>query len=266
MTQPERTRRGDAPIIELRRVSKRFGQQQVLDAVDLQLSPGGTTVVIGESGAGKSVLLKHIVGLIRPDSGEVYFKGLRIDSLSDRHVTKMRRHFGFLFQSGALFDSMTAGDNVGFPVAQQTKKKKAEVQRIVSEKLGLIGLDGIQSKMPTQLSGGQRKRVALARAIALNPEVVLYDEPTTGLDPVRADGINELILKLQRELRVTSVVVTHDMATVYKVANRVLMLHRGRFIFDGTSEALRASEDDHVRRFVEGRADDEEDRMILQEP
>ena len=242
-------------IIELRDVSKRFGSLQVLDGFNLSLAHGQTTVVIGESGTGKSVLLKHIVALLRPDSGEVYFHGRRIDNQSEVDLVPVRRQFGFLFQLGALFDSMTVAQNIGFPLDQHRDNTAEDMAETVAEKLRLVGLDGLQSRRPGELSGGQRKRVALARAIALDPEVVLYDEPTTGLDPVRADVINELILKLKRELHVTSVVVTHDMVSAYKVADRIVMLHQGKIIADHTPDWFRTCSDARVRRFVDGKAD-----------
>jgi phospholipid/cholesterol/gamma-HCH transport system ATP-binding protein len=241
-------------VVAFRGVTKRFGTLTVLDRVDLSLRPGETTAIIGESGVGKSVVLKHMVRLLSPDAGEVYFKGRRIDDLSERELVETRMRFGFLFQMGALFDSLTVGENVGFPLIEHSRRKRDEVQRIVNEKLRMVGLDGIEDKKPVQLSGGQRKRVALARAIALDPEVILYDEPTTGLDPIRADVINELIRKLQRELKVTSVVVTHDMVSVKKVADRVVMLHGGKFIFDAAPSELDSSDNERVRLFVEGRA------------
>lgn len=245
----------DSPIIELRGVHKRFGALRVLTGVDLALERGKATVVIGESGTGKSVLLKHMLGLIRPDAGEVYFDGQRIDTLKERDLVPIRRRFGYLFQMGALFDSLTVGDNIGFPLAEHTRMSREEIERTVAHKLALVGLDGIQSKRPAELSGGQRKRVALARAIALNPDVILYDEPTTGLDPIRADSINELIIKLQKELAVTSVVVTHDMTSAFKVADRILMLSEGQFIADGTADEFRHSRDPRVLQFITGDAD-----------
>ena len=241
-------------IIELSGVSKRFGTLQVLDRVSLALDKGKTTVVIGESGTGKSVLLKHIVALLRPDAGTVSFHGKRIDDLSERRLVDVRRRFGFLFQTGALFDSMTVAENIAFPIAEHDRRSPDETATVVAEKLRLVGLDGLQSRRPGELSGGQKKRVALARAIALNPEVVLYDEPTTGLDPVRADVINELILKLKRELHVTSVVVTHDMTSAFKVADRIVMLHEGDIIADGDATWFRTCDDPRVRRFVDGKA------------
>lgn len=245
------------PIICLTGLHKRFGDLVVLAGLDLTLYRGQTTVIIGESGCGKSVLLKHVVGLLRPDRGEVTFHGERIDNLPERELTKIRHRFGFLFQLSALFDSMTVGDNVAFPLREHTRLKKREIDEAVRRKLAMVGLDGIQSKWPAELSGGQKKRVALARAIAIDPEVILYDEPTTGLDPPRSDVINELILKLQRELHVTSLVVTHDMVSARKVADRIVMLHQGRIIFDGTPESIMTTTDVRVRCFVEGRCSEE---------
>ncbi len=251
-TSSARPKTNVAPVVRLANLHKRFGDLVVLNGIDLSLEPGRTTVVIGESGSGKSVLLNHIVRLLRPDSGEVYFHEQRIDNLPERELTRLRPRFGYLFQLSALFDSMTVGENVGFAVAEHTRKSRGEIAQIVRERLAMVGLEGIQSKWPAELSGGQKKRVALARAIALDPEVILYDEPTTGLDPPRADEINELIIKLKSELGVTSVVVTHDMASARKVANRIVMLYRGKFIFDGTPDSIQHCDDDRVRCFVEG--------------
>jgi phospholipid/cholesterol/gamma-HCH transport system ATP-binding protein len=245
------------PIVRIVNVKKSFDEHVVLDGVSLDLAVGRTTVVIGESGCGKSVLLKHVVRLLHPDRGEVYFRDRRIDDLPERELADIRPRFGFLFQLSALFDSMTVGENVAYPLREHTRLKRREIDEIVRQKLAMVGLDGIQSKWPAELSGGQRKRVALARAIALDPEVILYDEPTTGLDPPRSDVINELILKLQHELHVTSVVVTHDMVSARKVADRIVMLHQGRFIFDGTSETIMTTDDPRVRCFVEGRCSEE---------
>jgi len=241
------------PIVRLVNVHKRFGDLIVLDGIHLDLAAGQSTVVIGESGSGKSVLLNHIVRLLKPDRGEVHFHGERIDLLSERELTRMRPKFGYLFQLSALFDSLTVAENVAFPLREHTRKNRQEIEEIVAQKLDLVGLNGMQPKFPAQLSGGQKKRVALARAIALDPEVILYDEPTTGLDPPRADGINDLIIKLKKELSVTSVVVTHDMASARKVADRIVMLFRGKLIFDGTPDSIQACRDPRVRWFVEGR-------------
>jgi len=241
-------------LIELKHIFKRFGWLEVLNDISLEIEAGKCLVIIGASGSGKSVMLKNIVGLLKPDRGEVWFSGQRIDNLPERPLMKVRQRFGFLFQQGALFDSINVAQNVAFPLAQHTNKKPDEIADIVKQKLRMVGLPDVANKMPAELSGGQRKRVALARAIALDPEVILYDEPTTGLDPIRSDVINELILKLQHELHVTSIVVTHDMNSAFKVADRIVMLFEGKLIFDGTSEEVRNSDDDRVKRFVLGEA------------
>jgi phospholipid/cholesterol/gamma-HCH transport system ATP-binding protein len=245
-------------FIELRNISKRFGRLVVLQDLTLKIEKGQSLVVIGASGTGKSVMLKHIVGLLRPDHGEVWIDGQRIDMLGERALVDVRTRFGFLFQMGALFDSLTVAENIGFPIVEHTHKPTEEVAKIVATKLRQVGLPDAGPKMPGELSGGQKKRVALARAIALDPEVILYDEPTTGLDPIRSDVINELILKLQRELKVTSIVVTHDMNSAFKVADRIVMLHEGHIIFDGTPEDIQKSENENVQRFVLGEAGEQE--------
>lgn len=245
-------------LIELRHLHKSFGRLVVLNDVSLDIEAGKCLVIIGASGSGKSVLLKHIVGLLQPDSGEVWFNGERIDTMSSRELNDVRLHFGFLFQMGALFDSMTVAENVSFPLVEHTSKKPEEVREIVKHKLAMVGLPDVGGKMPGELSGGQKKRVALARAIALSPEVILYDEPTTGLDPIRSDVINELILKLQRELNVTSIVVTHDMNSAFKIADRIVMLYDGKLIFDGTADDVKSTDNEIVRRFVLGEAGEQE--------
>jgi phospholipid/cholesterol/gamma-HCH transport system ATP-binding protein len=241
-------------LIELKHLSKSFGRLVVLRDVSLSIESGHVLVVIGASGTGKSVLLKHIVGLLKPDRGEVWFDGQRIDNLPERELADVRQNFGFLFQMGALFDSINVLENVAFPIVEHTKRPREEIQAIANQKLALVGLPEAGTKMPMELSGGQRKRVALARAIALDPKVILYDEPTTGLDPIRSDVINELIIKLQKELKVTSIVVTHDMNSAFKIADRLVMLHEGRIVFDGSVEEIKASENEVVRRFVTGEA------------
>ena len=251
-TAPDNT-----PLLRLVDVHKRFDGLVVLDGIDLTLRRGETTVIIGESGAGKSVILMHMVRLLKPDKGAVYYADTRIDNLPERMLVPIRARFGFLFQQSALFDSMTVEENVAFPVRQHTTRSNKEIADIAARKLEMVGLDGIQSKWPAELSGGQKKRVALARAIALDPELVFYDEPTTGLDPPRADEINELIRKLQREIGVTSVVVTHDMVSARKVADRILMLYEGKFIFDGTPDETMKTTDSRVRCFVEGKCPDD---------
>jgi phospholipid/cholesterol/gamma-HCH transport system ATP-binding protein len=246
-------------IIVLKNITKKFGANIVLDNISLAVERGKTTVVIGPSGCGKTVLIKHLILLLRPTSGEVYFGGRRIDNLSERQLNEVRTHYGFLFQGGALFDSLSVMENILFPLRQHCEITDfKEVEELVKAKLAMVGLDGFQNYYPAKLSGGQRKRVALARAIALNPEVILYDEPTTGLDPIRSDVINELILKLQRELNITSVVVTHDMTSAYKVADRIVMLHKGKIIADGDADYIRNHPHPTVQHFINGRVEDDD--------
>ena len=252
MTEPE------SPIMQVVDLGKAFNGQTVLDSVSMDIARGQTTAVIGPSGCGKTVLLKHLVGLLRPDSGRVFFDGQDITELSERKLVPVRRRVGFLFQSGALFDSMTVAENTWFPLVEHGVRDPERLKQRCREVLQLVGLDGMQDRYPEHLSGGQRKRVALARAIALNPDVIMYDEPTTGLDPIRADLINELILKLQAELRATALVVTHDMKSAMKVADRIVMLYNGRILADATPDGLSDITDETVCRFVEGRATQEE--------
>jgi phospholipid/cholesterol/gamma-HCH transport system ATP-binding protein len=253
---------GDGVIV-VKNLTKQFGSIVVLDNVSLKIEKGKTTVVIGPSGCGKTVLIKHFIVLVRPTSGEVYFKGQRIDNLSERQLNKIRTRYGFLFQGGALFDSLTVAENIMFPIRQHFEVSNwREVEELVKAKLAMVGLDGYQNYYPANLSGGQRKRVALARAIALNPEVILYDEPTTGLDPIRADIINELILKLQRELGETTVVVTHDMTSAYKIADRIIMLHNGRIVADGDAGHIRNHPHPKVQQFINGQVS-EDDLAVL---
>ena len=246
-------------IVVVKNVTKRFGKNLVLDDISLSIEKGKTTVIIGASGCGKTVLVKHLIALLRPNNGEVYFKGQRIDNMKEQDLNRVRTHYGFLFQGGALFDSFTVAENILFPIKHHYKVgKQSGLEELVSSKLAMVGMDGYQGHFPARLSGGQRKRVALARAIALNPEVILYDEPTTGLDPIRSDVINELILKLQRGLGLTSVVVTHDMTSVYKIADRIVMLHKGKIVADGDVEHIRNHPDPRVQQFIHGHADDED--------
>jgi len=250
-------------VIVLKDLTKKFDVNVVLDNISLSIEKGKTTVVIGPSGCGKTVLIKHLILLLRPSSGEVYFKGQRIDNLNENELNKVRTRYGFLFQGGALFDSLSVADNITFPIRQHFKVKRwSKFDEFVKNKLSMVGLEGFQNFYPANLSGGQRKRVALARAIALNPEVILYDEPTTGLDPIRADVINELILKLQRELGVTSVVVTHDMTSAYKIADRIIMLHNGKIIADGNAKYIRNHPHPIVQQFIHGQVN-EDDLAVL---
>lgn len=250
-------------VLVTKGLTKRFGDNVVLDDISLTIEKGKTTVIIGPSGCGKTVLIKHFIILMRPSEGEVYYKGRRIDNLSEHQANRIRTHFGFLFQGGALFDSLSVSENIMFPIKQHYKvDKESGLDELVKTKLGMVGLDGFQSYYPTNLSGGQQKRVALARAIALNPEVILYDEPTTGLDPIRSDIISELILKLQRGLGLTSVVVTHDMTSAYKIADRIVMLHNGKIVADGDADHIRNHPLPIVQQFIHGRVS-EEDLAVL---
>ena len=246
----------EAPV-RIEDLVKHFGRQRVLRGITLSFPRGRTTVVLGPSGCGKSVMLKHLVGLLKPDKGRVYYEGERIDMLSERRLAPVRRQFGFLFQQGALFDSMTVAENVAFPLREQSGEPPYDEEARVRYVLRLVGLEQMYDRYPSELSGGQQKRIALARAVVLRPKVVLYDEPTTGLDPINTARINELILTIQRELGITSLVVTHDMGTAFHVANRMCMLGKGRVHMVGKPEEFRATRDPFVRAFVEGTVLDE---------
>lgn len=244
--------RGTTPVVRLAGVRKAFGEQVVLDGLDLRFTPAETTVVMGPSGCGKSVMLKHIVGLLKPDAGEVWVGEDRVDRLGERALSRVRTQIGLLFQMGALFDSMTVGENIEFPLVEHTRLSPAERRERVNRALDMVDMAGTEWKLPSQLSGGQRKRVALARAVVLEPRVVLYDEPTTGLDPVRSDGINELIIRMKDRLGVTNIVVTHDLVSARKIADRVVMLLGGRIVAEGSYEDLTRHPDPRVQHFLDG--------------
>ena len=255
----------DAPVNEtttdafrVQNLHKSFAALHVLKGVDMQFPRGKTTVVLGPSGCGKSVLLRHLVGLEKPDQGSVWFGQQRIDQLTESQLIDPRRQIGFLFQQGALFDSLTVEENISFPLIEHGVASGAKARAMVEHVLHLVGLNDKINVMPASLSGGQRKRVALARAIVMQPAVVLYDEPTTGLDPITSDVINELIMKLARELNITSIVVTHDLASAFQVADRIIMLHDGRVELAGTPAQVRQSELPVVARFLKGKASPEE--------
>ena len=239
-------------MIEIRGLAKRLGRKQVLDQLDLDVRSGETLVVLGPSGCGKSVLLKHIIGLIRPDRGSIEIEGEDIASMNERDLDRVRKRFGMLFQSAALFDSMTVGENVGLTLREHLRLADDAVRERVAERLEWVGLKGTEDLQPASLSGGMRKRVGLARAIAMDPQFILYDEPTTGLDPITADVINRMIRSLQQRLGVTSVVVTHDLVSAYHVADRMAMLYGGKVVFTGTPEETRNTTDPMVRQFIEG--------------
>lgn len=240
------------PFISIQDLHKSFGRQRVLDGITLQIGKGESIVVIGQSGTGKSVLLKHLVRLMEPDSGTILFDGLDLFDLTNAELATVRRRIGMLFQSAALFDSLTVAENVGLALRESYRLPTSEIEPIVTERLEMVGLAEAADKYPAELSGGMRKRVGLARALAATPEVMLYDEPTTGLDPVTADVINELIVELNSRFHVTSVTVTHDMASAFKIADRIVMLYQGKLAYDGTPAQVRASDDPLVRQFISG--------------
>ena len=239
-------------MIRIRGLRKRLGGKQVLDGIDLDIESGQTVVVLGPSGTGKSVLLKHIIGLMQPDAGSIEVDGEEVVGRSEPELNLIRRKFGMLFQGAALFDSMTVGENVGLGLVEHHKVPADEVPSIVAERLSWVGLKGVETMKPASLSGGMRKRVGLARALAMDPEFILYDEPTTGLDPIMADAINDLIRELQRRLGVTSVVVTHDMKSAYTVGDRLAMLYQGHIVAQGTPDEIRDTGDPLVHQFIEG--------------
>ena len=242
------------PIIELEKVSKSFGEFTVLDELDLVLEKDMVNIIIGRSGGGKSVLLKHVVGLLKPDSGRVLIQGRDIVPMKEREMAGVRRSFGMLFQDAALFDSFTVEENVAFPLREHTRKNLREVQEIVDSKLASVGLTGMGRKMPSELSGGMRKRVGLARALAMEPQIVLFDEPTSGLDPVMSAAINDLILRTREEFGATCVVISHDIDATMKIADRIYMLYQGRIIAQGTPAEIRGLDDPVVRQFIRGEA------------
>ena len=243
-------------MIEVRDLHKAFGSEEVLSGVDLKIATGETCVILGRSGGGKSVLLKHLIGLMQPTRGEVLVEGKNIADLPERKLGEVRKKIGMLFQSGALFDSMSVEENIAFPLKEAGVRDKKEIADRVAEALEMVDLAGEQTKMPENLSGGMRKRVGLARTIVGRPACLLYDEPTTGLDPIASDSINHLIRRLQKRLQVTSVVVTHDMKTAYHTADQIAYLYEGRIYFHGAPDALRHSSDAVVQDFIEGRSGD----------
>jgi phospholipid/cholesterol/gamma-HCH transport system ATP-binding protein len=243
-------------MISIRHLTKTLGNQEVLRGVDLEVGSGETCVIMGRSGCGKSVLLKHFIGLFKPTSGEVWVEGEEITQLPERQLGPLRKKIGMLFQSAALFDSMNVEENIAFPLRETGMKDAAQIRDRVAEALEMVDLAGEQEKMPEDLSGGMRKRVGLARTIVSRPACILYDEPTTGLDPIASDSINHLIRRLQRRLTVTSVVVTHDMKTAFHTADRIAFLHEGRIYFYGLPADLRASRDQTIVDFIEGHSGD----------
>jgi len=239
-------------MIEIINLTKSFGDNKVLDNLNLTINSGEVTVIIGRSGGGKSVLLKHIIGLLKPDFGQVIIDNKDVSRMDYEELDKLRMNFGMLFQGAALFDSMTVGENVGFALNEHTDLPEVIVKKKVARALELVGLKGIEELMPAELSGGMKKRVGLARAICNDPKIILYDEPTTGVDPVMADAVNELIIDLNTKLKVTSIVVTHDMISAYKIADRIAMLYKGKIIGIGKPGEIKNTKDPVVKQFVTG--------------
>ena len=241
-------------MIKIEDLHKSFGNNHVLRGINLDVKKGETMVVIGGSGAGKSVLIKCIIGLLKPDSGKIYINGQDITTLKEREMDRLRKKMGMLFQSSALFDSLPVWENVGFGFLEHTKMSPKEIREMASSKLRMVGLFGVEDMMPAELSGGMKKRVGLARAIAMDPEIILYDEPTTGLDPIMADVINELIIDLKKKLNITSIAITHDMVSAYKIADRIAMLYEGKIIEVGTPDEIKMSKNPIVQQFIQGKA------------
>jgi phospholipid/cholesterol/gamma-HCH transport system ATP-binding protein len=241
-------------MIEIKDLHKSFGGLTVLRGVNLTVEKGESMTVIGGSGSGKSVLIKHIIGLLFPDKGKVIVDGQVLNELKEFDLNELRKKFGMLFQGAALFDSLTVWENVGFSLKQHTKQSDQEIKKIVTEKLALVGLKDVEDKMPSELSGGMKKRVGLARAICMDAEIILYDEPTTGLDPITADAINDLIVDLRKKLGVTSVAITHDMQSAYKISDRIAMLYKGEIQEIGTPDQIRNTTNPIVRQFITGSA------------
>jgi phospholipid/cholesterol/gamma-HCH transport system ATP-binding protein len=243
------------PMIRTCSLMKKIGEQEILRGVDLEVCTGETLAIIGRSGGGKSVLLKHLVGLMEPNSGEIWIEGQNISGLTERQLAAIRKKVGILFQGGALFDSMTVADNIAFPLREAGERDSKALRSKVAEMLEVMEMEGQEQKMPESLSGGMKKRVGLARAIIRRPSCVLYDEPTAGLDPVVADSINRLIRRLQERFGMTSVVVTHDMKSAFDVADRIAYLHQGRIYFHGTPGDLQRSSDPLIQDFLLGRSE-----------
>ncbi|MBF0198836.1 MAG: ABC transporter ATP-binding protein [Planctomycetes bacterium] len=237
-------------FIRLEGVHKSFDSNDIICGVDLEINSGETLVIIGGSGTGKSVTLKLIIGLYHPEQGNVFFDNMNWRDMSSKEADQARQRFGYVFQGGALFDSLNIKENVAFPIREHTKKTEGEISQIVDGCLHAVGLEGIESKFPSEISGGMQKRVSLARALSMNPEVLLYDEPTTGLDPINSQKINELIVKTKNSHAVTSIVVTHDMQSALFVADKIVMLFKGHLIFQGTPTELLQSNEPQVKRFI----------------
>ncbi|MCA1927602.1 MAG: ABC transporter ATP-binding protein [Calditerrivibrio sp.] len=242
-------------IIELKDVYKSFGKHDVHKGINVKVPQGGITVILGPSGTGKSVLLKEMMGLLLPDKGEVFIEGVDITKASKVDLVNIRKKFGMLFQNAALFDSMTVYENVAFPLREHTKFKESKIKELVIEKLRLVGLNNVEYKLPSELSGGMRKRVGLARAIVLEPKIILYDEPTTGLDPIMRDVVDDLIYSTQKKLNITSVVISHDIDSAFKIADYMAMIYDGKTVLNETKDNFKNSDNPYVQQFINGSKD-----------
>ncbi len=239
-------------IIEIKEIYKKFGSQQVLNGLSLNIPKGLITVIIGRSGGGKSVLLKHIIGLLKPDAGQIIFDGVDMVAADDKTLEGIRKRFGMLFQEGALFDSLNLEDNIGFPLFEHTKLSDKEIYERVKEVMAMVGLSGAEKKFPSEISGGMRKRAGLARAIISNPEVILFDEPTSGLDPIMSATIDNLIVDVQRRLNVTCIVISHDIKSTFRIAHKIAMLYEGKIIAEGTPEGMQNIDNAYLKQFIGG--------------
>ncbi len=250
----QKEQKNDTPLLKIEHLRKHFGSNIVLNDINLDVQKGEIVAIIGQSGHGKSVILKNIMGLMIPDGGSIIFEGEIVSSptTKEREFNKVRNRFGMLFQGAALFDSMTVGENIAFPLRERYNMTDDKIKEVTVNVLEMVGLHGIEYVMPAELSGGMRSRVGLARAIAMKPDVMLYDEPTSALDPIMADKINDLILDLRNKLNMTSIIVTHDMSSAYKVADRIAMIHDGKIIFQGTPADIRASRNPYIQQFIRG--------------
>lgn len=244
----------EKPILKIEHLKKRFGSKEVLVDINLEIHKGEIVAIIGQSGHGKSVILKNIMGLMLPDGGRILFEGEVISSPTKKNkdFKNVRSRFGMLFQGAALFDSMTVGENIAFPLRERTSLSESEINKVIKDGLEMVGLHGIENIMPSELSGGMRSRVGLARAIAMKPDIMLYDEPTSALDPIMSDKINDLIITLRDKLKMTSIVITHDMSSAYKIADKMAMIHDGKIIFSGTPGDIRASRNPYIQQFIRG--------------
>jgi phospholipid/cholesterol/gamma-HCH transport system ATP-binding protein len=243
-------------MIKIENLNKSFGDEQVLTNINLIIPEGKITVILGRSGAGKSVLLKHIIGLIKPDSGKIFVNGHEITAMKEKELNKIRKHFGMLFQGGGLFDSITVWENVAFPLIERENNSRTEIEKAVEKRIAQVGLTGMENKLPSELSGGMKNRVGLARALVTNPDIILFDEPTSGLDPITNNSISKLIIQAHKNLKNTYVIISHNVELALKIADKIALLYGGKIIAEGTPDKLKKSKDSFVSQFIKGNLDD----------